>query len=88
VPRTVPIGDIHGCWDGLRDLFDAMALSDDDSVVSVGGLVDRGPDPIEVVERFRARPSAVVVCGNHERKRVGKHSDRRELRRPSFGVRR
>lgn len=88
MPRTILIGDIHGCWDELRDLFDAIALTDDDIVVSVGDLVDRGPDPIEVVDWFRARPNAVVVCGNHERKHVkGALSFGQHIVRLQFGDR-
>jgi hypothetical protein len=68
--RTIFIGDIHGCWDELRSLLDKVALTDDDVVVSVGDLVDRGPDPASVIDFFRRRPGAVVVCGNHERKHV------------------
>ena len=68
--RTIFIGDIHGCWDELRSLLDKVALTDDDVVVSVGDLVDRGPDPTSVVDFFRRRPNAVAVCGNHERKHV------------------
>jgi serine/threonine protein phosphatase 1 len=68
--RTIVIGDIHGCFVELMDLFDRVGLGDDDTVVSVGDLVDRGPDTASVVGWFRARPGAVVVCGNHERKHV------------------
>src|SRR5262250_33966 len=68
--RTLIIGDIHGCYDELRDLFDAVALVADDRVVSVGDLVDRGPQPGEVVRWFRERAGAVVIMGNHERKHV------------------
>ena len=68
--RTLIIGDIHGCYDELLALVDAAALASDDLVVSVGDLVDRGPDPGAVVRWFRARPGAVVLMGNHERKHV------------------
>ncbi|MEQ1505856.1 MAG: metallophosphoesterase family protein [Myxococcota bacterium] len=68
--RTILIGDIHGCWDELQALLDRVALTDDDLVVSVGDLVDRGPAPTEVVRWFRNRARSVVVCGNHERKHV------------------
>lgn len=70
MPRTLIIGDIHGCWDELRDLFDAAALTDDDLVLSVGDLVDRGPEPNAVVELFRTRPNSLALCGNHERKHI------------------
>src|ERR1700704_1636193 len=68
--RTLIIGDIHGCFDELRELFDVAALATDDLVVSVGDLVDRGSDPGSVVAWFRARPGAIVLMGNHERKHV------------------
>ena len=47
--RTLIIGDIHGCYDELLELFDVRSLADDRHVVSVGDLVDRGPDPGAVV---------------------------------------
>jgi serine/threonine protein phosphatase 1 len=68
--RTLIIGDIHGCHDELMELFDRAALGAEDRVVSVGDLVDRGPQPAEVVAWFRARPGSVVLMGNHERKHV------------------
>lgn len=68
--RTLIIGDIHGCYTELLELFDAAALATDDVVVSVGDLVDRGPAPAEVVRWFRQRAGSVVLMGNHERKHV------------------
>jgi serine/threonine protein phosphatase 1 len=70
MPRTVLVGDIHGCYDELLALLDAVALTGDDLLLSVGDLVDRGPKPAEVVELFRRRPNSVALCGNHERKHV------------------
>lgn len=67
---TLIIGDIHGCYAELLDLLDRAGIGDDDLVVSVGDLVDRGPDPGPVVELFRTRRHAVALCGNHERKHV------------------
>jgi len=67
---TLIIGDIHGCHAELLDLLAAAGLGDDDLVVSVGDLVDRGPEPGPVVDLFRARAGSVVLCGNHERKHV------------------
>jgi len=48
--NTLIIGDIHGCHAELLDLLDRAAIGDGDLVVSVGDLVDRGPEPGEVVE--------------------------------------
>lgn len=68
--QTLIIGDIHGCHAELLELLDRAAIGDDDLVVSVGDIVDRGPDPAAVVEFFRARQNSVVIVGNHERKHI------------------
>lgn len=84
--RTLIIGDIHGCFEELLDLFEAAGLSEGDRVVSVGDLVDRGPKPAEVVRWFRERPGSVVLMGNHERKHVrGVYSYSQEITRLQFG---
>lgn len=70
VGRTVIIGDIHGCYEELVQLIDVAGVRDEDLLLSVGDLVDRGPKPLEVIELFRARPASRVLMGNHERKHV------------------
>jgi serine/threonine protein phosphatase 1 len=88
VRRTVIIGDIHGCFDELCDLLDAVELRPDDLLVSVGDLVDRGPAPGDVVRLFRERPHSVAVMGNHERKHVrGIFSYAQEITRLQLGDR-
>jgi serine/threonine protein phosphatase 1 len=66
--NTLIIGDIHGCHAELLDLLDRAGVGADDLVVSVGDLVDRGPEPGAVLDFFRTRAASVVLCGNHERK--------------------
>lgn len=84
--RTLIIGDIHGCHAELLDLLDRAAVTGEDTIVSVGDLVDRGPQPAEVVAWFRARPGAVVLMGNHERKHVrGVFSYSQEVTRAQMG---
>jgi serine/threonine protein phosphatase 1 len=86
VGRTIIVGDIHGCNEELHDLMDRVALTDDDRLVSVGDLVDRGPGSVEVVRFFRSRPNSLVLCGNHERKHVrGTLSYGQEIVRVQFG---
>ncbi|HEY1546516.1 MAG TPA: metallophosphoesterase family protein [Kofleriaceae bacterium] len=85
--RTLVIGDIHGCYRELLDLLDVAAVAADDIVVSVGDLVDRGPESAEVVAWFRARANAVVLMGNHERKHVrGVMSYSQEVTRVQLGA--
>lgn len=84
--RTLIIGDIHGCYDELLALCAQAQLRDDDQVVSVGDLVDRGPAPGAVLRWFRERPGAVALMGNHERKHVrGVFSFSQEITRLQLG---
>jgi len=84
--KTLIIGDIHGCHSELMELCDRAAIGDADLVVSVGDLVDRGPDPGAVIDFFRARQNAVVICGNHERKHVrGVFSYSQQVTREQLG---
>jgi serine/threonine protein phosphatase 1 len=64
------VGDIHGCWDEFQDLLDKAALGADDTIISVGDLVDRGPGSVRVLRFFRDMGNARAIMGNHERKHI------------------
>ncbi len=68
--NTLIVGDIHGCWDEFRALLDQAALDPDDAIVSIGDLVDRGPQSPRVLRFFRDTPNARAIMGNHERKHI------------------
>lgn len=68
------VGDIHGCYDALRRLEDRLAAHSEargatSHVVSVGDLIDRGPQSAQVVQHFRRGSEAgthSAILGNHE----------------------
>ncbi|MDQ0390241.1 metallophosphoesterase family protein [Labrys monachus] len=71
----VAFGDVHGCFDKLEPLLERIAERAAASpqrrhiAVSVGDLVDRGPDSAPVVDRLAGGlPGCelVVLRGNHE----------------------
>ena len=64
-PRTLVVGDVHGCLDELRALRRRCRLTDDDRVVFVGDLVAKGPDSAGVIAWARERGAAAVL-GNHD----------------------
>lgn len=68
--QTLVIGDIHGCYDEFQSLLDKTGLTDEDTIVSVGDCVDRGPETPAVLEFFQKTPNAFLIMGNHERKHV------------------
>ena len=67
MPRTIVIGDIHGCADELEDLLSLINLKSDDRVVAVGDLIVKGPKNREVLDRFIGDARFASVVGNHDR---------------------
>ena len=68
-PRTLVIGDIHGCLRQFDALLDTVAVTASDRLILLGDLVDRGPDSAGVVRRaigLSARCRLSVIRGNHE----------------------
>lgn len=71
---TYIVGDIHGCYQPLMALEKAIhhhaaAHGATPFIVSVGDLIDRGPQSREVVEHFRRGVQAgthSAIAGNHE----------------------
>src|ERR1043166_8907317 len=53
---THVIGDVHGCYEELCDLLDALGPTGDDRLVFVGDLVVRGPDSASVVDLVLSGP--------------------------------
>lgn len=63
--RRIVIGDVHGHYDTLMNLLDAIAPNSDDMVYFLGDLIDRGPQSAQVVD-FVMKSSYPCLLGNHE----------------------
>src|SRR5213080_2712363 len=68
MPRTIVVGDIHGCFDELTELLDLIKLKENDRVVAVGDLITKGPKSREVLDLFISDQRFSSVVGNHDRK--------------------
>ncbi len=68
--NTFVIGDIHGCITELQELLDKAGILDDDLIIALGDIVDRGPDSVQVLNFFSGFPARLSLMGNHERKHV------------------
>lgn len=67
--RLFAIGDIHGCSTALRRLIEIVRICPEDTVVTMGDYMNRGPDTRGVVEELLAlsqRTCLVTLMGNHE----------------------
>src|SRR2546421_1402735 len=67
MPQTIVIGDIHGCFDELKDLLDLIKLHKNDRVIAVGDLITKGPKSRAVLDLFSADRRFSSVVGNHDR---------------------
>jgi serine/threonine protein phosphatase 1 len=64
--RDFIVGDIHGHFDLLDQALDAVQLNPDkDRLISVGDLINRGPQSKRCLE-FLGQPWFHAVRGNHE----------------------
>ncbi len=64
--RVWVIGDVHGFSVTLRQLVKQLNPSENDRIVLLGDLIDRGPDSFDVVRFAREDPRIFCVKGNHE----------------------
>ncbi len=68
-PRTIAIGDVHGCNTALATLLDKLKLQPQDTVVILGDAIDRGPDSRDVIRQLMElgeRCRMQCIQGNHE----------------------
>ena len=65
---TYAIGDIQGRYQEFRLLLDKINFSpENDRLILLGDLVNRGPDSLSVVRYAMAHESCVdIVLGNHD----------------------
>ncbi len=67
--RTIAIGDIHGCSAALEALIREIKPTPEDTLVTLGDYVDRGPNSkrvIEILLAMRTRCKLITLKGNHE----------------------
>lgn len=60
------VSDIHGCFDQYQALLKKIDFSDEDELYVLGDVVDRGPEPIKVLQDMMKRPNVIFILGNHD----------------------
>ena len=64
--RIIIVGDIHGCAEQLEALLlKTNYRSDSDVLISVGDIVNKGPDSVRALSILH-RNKAFAVLGNHD----------------------
>lgn len=63
--RRIVIGDVHGHYNGLMGLLEAISPDKEDEIYFIGDLIDRGPQSSKVVEFVKNNADGCIL-GNHE----------------------
>lgn len=67
---TYLFGDIHGCMQSFESLLTLLEPTSEDTIITLGDYVDRGPDSRGVITRILALQEELTVIslrGNHEK---------------------
>ena len=87
--RLIAIGDIHGHATALESILDAIIPGPDDTIVTLGDYVNRGPDSRQVLDLLidlSRRCQLIPILGNHEEMMLDSRDDpHAELRWKSQG---
>lgn len=68
--KVVVFGDIHGCFDPLKEYFDKNPFNENYNYIFCGDYLDRGPQNKEVLEfliSLKDKKNCVFLEGNHEK---------------------
>lgn len=67
---TWVIGDIHGCFDEFQELLKNKNIKQDDTIILIGDIIDRGPKSYEMLkwamENVTDTGKYQMIMGNHE----------------------
>lgn len=73
IARLIAIGDTHGCIHELNELLSTINITGYDTLIMLGDLVDRGPNPEAVVQKVKELcnlGNTYCIQGNHDNKHV------------------
>ena len=60
------MGDIHGEADRFHAMLEKIHFSEEDTLILLGDVIDRGPDGIKILSDMMKRKNVVMFMGNHE----------------------
>ena len=63
---TYVIADIHGEYEMFMKMLQKIGLGEEDTLYVLGDIVDRGPQPVELLMELMDMPNAELILGNHE----------------------
>jgi len=61
------MSDIHGSYEKYMQALDRIDFNDDDTLFVLGDVVDRGKNPIKILQDMMYRVNVIPIVGNHEK---------------------
>lgn len=60
------MSDIHGEYKKYLEMLELIKFSDEDELFVIGDVVDRGPEPIKLIQDMMLRSNIYPLMGNHD----------------------
>lgn len=60
------MSDVHGEYEKYLTMLERISFSENDTLFVLGDVVDRGPEPIRLLQDMASRDNVYLVKGNHE----------------------
>lgn len=60
------MSDIHGYYDKFLEMLEKINFTDDDTMIILGDVIDRGPLGITMLKDIMSRKNMIMTMGNHE----------------------
>lgn len=61
------MSDIHGNYDKFHKMLDKINFSENDKLIILGDIIDRGPDGIKLILEISGMDNVKYLGGNHEK---------------------
>lgn len=60
------MSDLHGCYRKFKQMLERISFTDADDLYLLGDLIDRGDEPIPLLQDCMYRSNVYPLLGNHE----------------------
>ncbi len=63
---TYVVSDLHGCYKSWLALLKEIHFTDEDEIYVLGDIIDRGPEPMLLLQDMMSRSNVYPIVGNHD----------------------
>lgn len=60
------VSDLHGCYEQYLRMLAKIHFSGSDTLYVLGDVVDRGPEPVKLLQDMSMRANVIPILGNHD----------------------